>query len=133
MLGQEEKIRDTIMPPSSNSTISAASFTSALKIMSPFFPGGLKAGLVAAINYSSVNVVSRKVAGACAPAIFVKNILLVQRFTAAIFHVSFPCSTNLLNHAVRQAGVIQVISLFAAVFVCPVEELQHFCALFRFL
>jgi hypothetical protein len=54
MLGQEEKIRDTIMPPSSNSTISAASFTSALKIMSPFLPGGLNAGLVAAINYSSV-------------------------------------------------------------------------------
>jgi hypothetical protein len=40
MLGQEEKIRDTIMPPSSNSTISAASFTSALKIMSPFYPEG---------------------------------------------------------------------------------------------
>jgi hypothetical protein len=40
MLGQEEMIRDTMMPPSINSTISAASFTSALKIMSPFFPEG---------------------------------------------------------------------------------------------
>lgn len=43
------------MPPSINSTISAASFTSTLKIMSPFFPGGLNAGLVAAISYSSVS------------------------------------------------------------------------------
>jgi hypothetical protein len=53
MLGQEEMIRETMMPPSINSTISAASFTSALKIMSP--PGGLNAGLVAAINYSLVS------------------------------------------------------------------------------
>lgn len=50
----EEMIRETIMPPNINSTISAASFTSTLKIMSPFLPGGLKAGLVAAISYSSV-------------------------------------------------------------------------------
>ena len=63
----------------------------------------------------------------------VKDILLVQRFTAAVFHVGLPCSTNLLNHAVRQAGVIQVVSLFAAIFVRPVEELQHFCALLWFL
>ncbi len=78
--------------------------------------------------------VNRRAGSRCAPpAIFVKNILLVQRFTAAVFHVGFPCSTNLLNHAVWQAGVIRVISLFAAVFVCPVEELQHFCALLWFL
>ena len=55
MLGQDEMIRETMMPPSINSTISAASFTSTLKIMSPFFPGGLNAGLVAAISYSSVS------------------------------------------------------------------------------
>lgn len=45
----------------------------------------------------------------------------------------FPCSTDLLNHAVWQAGVIQVIRLFAAVFVCPVKELQHFSTLLRLL
>src|SRR5690606_30100605 len=132
MLGQEEKIRDTIMPPSSNSTISAASRTSALKILSPCFPGGLKAGLVAAINHSSVKYVLRIRAGEITRH-FRQNAESVQCFTAAIFHVGFPCSTNLLNHAVWQAGIIQVISLFAAVFVCPVEELQHFCALLRFL
>jgi hypothetical protein len=38
------------------------------------------------------------------------NILLVQRFTAAVFHVGFPCSANLLNHAVRQGGVIQALA-----------------------
>ncbi len=67
------------------------------------------------------------------PAIFVKYILLVQRFTAAVFHVGFPCSTNLLNHVVWRGWHNPVISLFAAVFVCPVEELQHFCTLLRFL
>src|SRR5690606_37105068 len=66
-------------------------------------------------------------------AIFVKYILLVQRFTAAVFHVGFPCSTDLLNHAVWQAGVIQIGSLFAAIFICPVEELQHFSTLLRLL
>ncbi|GGD37067.1 hypothetical protein GCM10011513_38620 [Franconibacter daqui] len=45
-------MRETIMPPSSKSTISAARRTSALKIMSPFFPGGLNAGFVAAISHS---------------------------------------------------------------------------------
>lgn len=40
MLGEEEMIRETIMPPNINSTISAASFTSTLKIMSPFYPVG---------------------------------------------------------------------------------------------
>jgi|UPI0004B1B083 hypothetical protein len=68
MLGQEEMIRETMMPPSINSTISAASFTSALKIMSPFFPGGVNAGLVAAIDYSlRIKTCSNKCPVALAP------------------------------------------------------------------
>ena len=40
------------MPPISNSTISAASLTSAPKILSPCLPGALNAGFVAAIEVS---------------------------------------------------------------------------------
>lgn len=46
-------------------------------------------------------------------------------------YVGFPCRTHLLNHFFRQGGVIQLVSLFAAGFVSPVEELQHFGALSR--
>ncbi|MNE69601.1 hypothetical protein D3C80_1653340 [compost metagenome] len=54
MLGQEAIISETMMPPSNNRVISAASLTSALKMMSPFLPGAFMVGLYSAIDYSSV-------------------------------------------------------------------------------
>ena len=61
------------------------------------------------------------------------GVLLVQRLTATVFNIGLPRSANLFNHAIRQAGVIQIICLFSPGFIRPVEELQHFCALLWFL
>lgn len=58
---------------------------------------------------------------------------IVQRLAATVFNIGLPRSANLFNYAIRQAGVIQVVRLFSPGFVSPVEELQHFCALFWFL